>query len=386
MSDKLSVTFVVDTRYRRKTFKFIMTNHLQDKTSNGSETACRKIADWIVDNAETSIWMNMPLWHITGGWRIVLIEPTNPLWHLLDSESKTKPLNWLIFKNHPKRSSEILVTHFGPFGTRKNDEFKENFRKTKNRFFEKMAEHLAILNDEKVSEEQKKKSKKAHQAHIDNHYIKVKRNLYSEIDIIKATITDIIRFIYGTAEAGVVLTTNLGLALAPSAIKIGCKVLIKETVVILSKQLAKEIAIISAKVAGKEAGKVAGKKVPVVGLAIGIGLGAFRLFKGDITGAGLELASGAASTIPGAGTVASFAIDGLLACKDVVEALEKLKYHQFALERASSDIVRLIDQMKVVEEEHKVVRKVFFEEGFNYGDRGEEFVQAFQYLACRVVS
>jgi hypothetical protein len=196
MVDKLGLTFAKDTRYGRKTFKFNMTNHLQDKTSSGSESACLKIADWIVDNAETSVWMNMPLWHITNGWRIVLIEPTNPLWTLLDGESKTKQLNWLIFKNHPKRSNEILVTHFGPFGRGKNDEFQENFRKNKSRFFEKLAEHIAILKDEKVSDEEKEKSKKAFQAHIDNHYIKAKSNLCSQIDVIKATITDTIRFIY----------------------------------------------------------------------------------------------------------------------------------------------------------------------------------------------
>jgi hypothetical protein len=249
-----------------------------------------------------------------------------------------------------------------------------------------LAAHLAILKDEKVSEEQKEKSKKAFQTHIDNHYIKAKSNLYLQIDVIKAIITDIIRFIYGTAEAGVVLTTNLGRALAPSAIKIGYKVLLKETFLVISKQLAKEIAIISAKIAGKETGKVAGKKVPVVGLVIGVGFGYYRLLKGDVSGACLELASGAASTIPGAGTVASFAIDGLLAAMDVTEALAKLRSHQFALENASSDVERLIDQMNTLEREHKLVKEVFFNGGFNHGDRGEEFVEAFQYLACRLIS
>ncbi len=249
-----------------------------------------------------------------------------------------------------------------------------------------MAEHLAILKDEKVSDEEKEKSKKAFQTHIDNHYIKAKRNLHSQIDVIKAIITDTIRFIYGTAEAGVVLTTNLGRALAPSAITIGCKVLLKETFLVISKQLAKEITIITAKIVGKETGKVAGMKIPVVGLAIGAGLGAYRLLKGDVSGACLELASGAASTIPGAGTVASFAIDGLLAAMDVTEALTKLRRYQFALEQASSDVERLIDQMITLEKEHKLVKAVFFNGGFNHGDRAEEFVEAFQYLACRLIS
>jgi hypothetical protein len=184
----------------------------------------------------------------------------------------------------------------------------------------------------------------------------------------------------------VVLTTNLGLALAPSAIKIGCKVLFKETFLVISKQLAKEIAIISAKIGGKETGKVAGKKIPVVGLAIGVVLGAYRLSKGDALGACLELESGAVSMIPGAGTAASFAIDGLLAAKDVTEALEKLRSHQFALEQASRDVERLIDQMNTLEREHKLVEEVFFNGGFNHGDRAEEFVEAFQYLSCRLIS
>ena len=381
MANKLNLTIEKGTKYGRKTFSFTMTNHLQDKTPNGSNSACHKIADWIVENAETSIWMNMPLWHITSGYRIVLIEPTNPLWILLDDESKKNPLNWLIFQNHPIKSNNIRVTHFGPFGRAKNDDFKEKFNQNKTRFFQKLAEHIAILNDEKVSDEQKAKSKKAFQAHIDCNYIKAKSDLYSQVDVAKATITAIIRLIYGTAEAGVVLTTNLGLVLAPSAIEI-----IKETVIVISKQLAKEIAIISAKIAGKETGKVAGKKIPVLGLAIGTGCAAWRLFKGDVSGASLELLSGAASTIPGAGTAASFAIDALLGCKDVAEALETLRRYQFDLERASSAIERLMDQVKMLENEHKLVQEVFFNGGFNHGDRGEEFVKAFQYLACRVLS
>jgi hypothetical protein len=184
----------------------------------------------------------------------------------------------------------------------------------------------------------------------------------------------------------VVITTNLGLALAPSAIKIGCKVLLKETVLVISKQIAKEIAITSVKIAGKETGKVAGKKIPFVGLAIGVGLGAYRLTKGDVSGACLELASGAVSTIPGGGTAASFAIDGLLAAMDVTEALTKLRRYQFALEQASSDVERLIDQMITLEKEHKLVKAVFFNGGFNHGDRAEEFVEAFQYLSCRLIS
>lgn len=55
------------------------------------------------------------------------------------------------------------------------------------------------------------------------------------------------------------------------------------------------------------------KKIPLAGMAVG----AFSAFKcalnSDWTGASLELASGAVSTIPGIGTAASTALDiGLL--------------------------------------------------------------------------
>jgi hypothetical protein len=41
---------------------------------------------------------------------------------------------------------------------------------------------------------------------------------------------------------------------------------------------------------------------------------------GDVQGAALEVASGAASTVPGAGTAASVAIDAALAAKDIKNA------------------------------------------------------------------
>jgi len=45
--------------------------------------------------------------------------------------------------------------------------------------------------------------------------------------------------------------------------------------------------------------------------------GAQRAFAGDFTGAAMEVASGAASTLPGAGTAASIGIDAALLAKDV---------------------------------------------------------------------
>jgi hypothetical protein len=58
------------------------------------------------------------------------------------------------------------------------------------------------------------------------------------------------------------------------------------------------------------------KKIPLLGLGVGALFAAQRAMKGDIIGAGLELASGAASIVPGAGTAASLGVDGVLAARD----------------------------------------------------------------------
>ena len=71
------------------------------------------------------------------------------------------------------------------------------------------------------------------------------------------------------------------------------------------------------KVAGKGLAKSLGKKIPLVGLGLGAVFAAQRAMQGDFLGAGLELASGAASTVPGVGTAASVGIDAALMAKDM---------------------------------------------------------------------
>lgn len=67
----------------------------------------------------------------------------------------------------------------------------------------------------------------------------------------------------------------------------------------------------------QKAGLKAGlKKIPLLGLGVGAFFAAQRAMKGDMIGAGLELASGAASLVPGAGTAASIGVDGVLAARD----------------------------------------------------------------------
>ena len=74
----------------------------------------------------------------------------------------------------------------------------------------------------------------------------------------------------------------------------------------------------AAKVAGKAGLKALAKKAPFgVGLVAGGIFAAQRAMAGDWGGAGLELASGAASIVPGVGTAASIGIDAALAAKDM---------------------------------------------------------------------
>jgi len=71
------------------------------------------------------------------------------------------------------------------------------------------------------------------------------------------------------------------------------------------------------KVGAKAVGKSLLKKIPGVGLVAGGVFAAQRAMQGDWTGAGLELASGAAGTIPGVGTAASVGLDAALAARDM---------------------------------------------------------------------
>ena len=83
---------------------------------------------------------------------------------------------------------------------------------------------------------------------------------------------------------------------------------------------AADVAKVTEKVVGKETVgvlKSTVKKIPIIGLLAGIGFGISRALDGDLVGAGLEVASGAASMIPGIGTAASLAIDVGLVARDL---------------------------------------------------------------------
>ena len=91
----------------------------------------------------------------------------------------------------------------------------------------------------------------------------------------------------------------------------------KVTKKVAKKAVTKSLTKLAAKGAAKGVGKSILKKIPFVGLGMGVLFAVDRLRKGDWGGALLEVASGAASTIPGVGTGVSLALDAALIAKDV---------------------------------------------------------------------
>ena len=101
------------------------------------------------------------------------------------------------------------------------------------------------------------------------------------------------------------------------AAKIGSKKVAESATKVGSKKVAESATKIGATSLLKGGAKLGGKLIPGLGLAMGIGFGAKRAMNGDYTGAGLELLSGLASTIPGIGTATSLAIQGGLIARDI---------------------------------------------------------------------
>ena len=81
------------------------------------------------------------------------------------------------------------------------------------------------------------------------------------------------------------------------------------------------IKTIVGKVIGPKLAKAAVKSIPLVGALAGLGFAINRAMAGDYYGAGAEVASGIASTVPGVGTAASVLADMGLLARDIYEAV-----------------------------------------------------------------
>jgi hypothetical protein len=101
------------------------------------------------------------------------------------------------------------------------------------------------------------------------------------------------------------------------ATKTAEKTAVKTTQKVSEKTAAKAIEKSAEKTVEKTAAKSLLKKIPLIGLGAGLLFAAQRLSEGDVLGAGLEVASGAASMIPVVGTAMGFGIDAGLAASDL---------------------------------------------------------------------
>ena len=97
---------------------------------------------------------------------------------------------------------------------------------------------------------------------------------------------------------------------------------------------------ITEQVVKRSLGKRVLSKIPLIGAVLGVGFAIDRAMGGDFKGAGLELLSGAASTIPGKGTAASLAIDAINVARDVSIAKE-----QAAIQSNSQPPVNNLDDL-----------------------------------------
>ena len=82
-------------------------------------------------------------------------------------------------------------------------------------------------------------------------------------------------------------------------------------------KLAKETEKATAKVSEKAVGKGLLKKIPFLGLGLAGAFAADRIGEGDYAGAGMEIASGILSIVPGLGTAGSVGVDAALLVRDI---------------------------------------------------------------------
>ena len=114
------------------------------------------------------------------------------------------------------------------------------------------------------------------------------------------------------AMPGLAKTASNAGKLATKAVPAAAKVATKAT----SKTAAKA----AGKIAAKSVGKSIVKKIPILSLFAGGWFAIDRALDGDWAGAGMELASGFAATLPVGGTIASVGIDAALMARDISRA------------------------------------------------------------------
>ncbi|XP_064625274.1 uncharacterized protein LOC135486423 [Lineus longissimus] len=367
--DLNEIRIKIKTSYGEKIFIFKMNRHFD----GNDQTVMKTIAEWIANNADSPDWLQGPLWMILNV-RIAHITPGHALWNLLDQDARSSPTrNYLMWDGHVKFNDTIVVTHFGPLGLGQEKRMKNEFNDYDQKFWNDMLRNLGIrsLRDlDKKSKKDREEDEKAMKDLIDKQYLKIRQEKCDAIEIAKAVLLEVIKSIFGALEEGAEVTAMLAKSLAPTA----AKLLLKELTPIVLKQVAKEIAAISA----KQGGKSFAKKIPVAGFFVGVGLGAWRVAQGDPGRAAMEVASGAASCVPGPGTATSVALDVAIAGIDIAEAIEKYNAKRALFLRHTSELEKMWSEVDELENAYRRITAAYKE--FDFGEDGEKFIKAIKYI------
>lgn len=294
-------------------FGFCMTDHLDPLQSQNTilTDVCQTISAGFVPRFPNYA-------RLLGGNRILLILPRHWLFQYLDRQSQNEIANFLIFN---MQGNSVTVTHFGPFGKAKENDFKEKIRNTEKSLKDLKKRWWYAVKSKPVGKRKREKAKIIEELR-NNYWAKVqeiesqiasKKEEFKELTLRvfedeKETVKDLLEKLMASTEKVMIKAITD---------KIAKKVSVKLT--------AKTAAKIAAKSGAKAAGKAAAKAVPVVGAVVGLGFGIWRLTQGDVTGAGMEVFSGAASCVPGGGTAASLGVDAAIVARDVYLATEEIK-------------------------------------------------------------
>lgn len=300
----------------RRTFSFMMTDHLNPQIAQN--TILRDICQTITGAYQA----RFPIWaRLLGGHRIFLIPPQHRLFQYLDQDSKNKLINFLIFQ---RQGNGITVTHFGPFGNIKENDFKIKISITQ-RALQNLKQRWNALKSpgNKMSEEEKDRERDRIIGELMKNYWAKVLDFESKIASKKEQLKDLLHRVFDDEQ-------EIAEDLIEKLMASSGKVMIKAVTEKIAKKVAAKIAAktaakVAATTGARAAGKAAAKAVPVVGAVLGLGFGIWRLCHGDVTGAGLEVTSGAASCVPGGGTAASLTIDAGIVARDVYLARQEIK-------------------------------------------------------------
>ena len=314
-------------------FSFDMTNHLNPQIPEDQclKAICSKISSYHK--------LTFPNWtRLKGVFRIIQINSSDDLFQYLDANSQRKTLNWLIFS---RVDNNIVVSHFGPFGKDKNGDFEEKVDQTR-LSLQKLKDFWLKVNSSSRSEKQKEKERNDTIAKVKANYWAAVQVVEEEVEDKKRELKEVATRVCDDEES----RKDIARKIEKITVKTGWIIVGQECKKVVAQIIGK-ILIGIAKVAAKQSGekgakaafkaaKVTAKSSPLLGLVAGAGFAVWRMAEGDFVGAGLEIASGAASCLPGPGTAASLAIDTGLIAKDISHLAKETKKEMEVKEKKCS--------------------------------------------------